>query len=100
MVFDVNDQKSFDEIKKLWLGQVKTYCKNNVKIYALCNKCDNPSQTLSTAQKKFLDENEVEYFNVSAKTGKGINEAVMSIAKKMITIVPKVEEKTLSMELR
>ena len=55
---------------------------------------------MSTAQKKYLDENEVEYFNVSAKTGKGINEAVMSIAKKMITIVPKVEEKTLSMELR
>jgi len=37
---------------------------------------------------------------VSAKTGKGVQEALLDIGKKMISIVPKEKEKTLSMELR
>lgn len=37
---------------------------------------------------------------VSAKTGKGVEESFKKIVKKMINIIPKVEEKALSMSLR
>lgn len=66
----------------------------------MCNKCDTPEKRVTAVQKKFLDQQQIEYFMVSAKMGKGVQEAIMAIAKKMITIVPRAMEKSLSLELR
>lgn len=71
IVYDVNDSKTFDEIQSLWLNEAKTYCKNDVKIYVMCNKCDTP-QAIKASHRKYLEDNEIEYFLVSAKTGKGV----------------------------
>lgn len=71
-----------------------------MQIFVICNKCDSVGQAVSAVQRKFFEENQLGYFMVSAKTGKGVQEAIMAISKKMITIVPKATEKSLSLELR
>lgn len=38
----------------------------------MCNKCDSPDKIVSVPHLKFLVDNEIDYFKVSAKTGKGV----------------------------
>jgi len=97
MVYDINDDSSFNDIKNMWINEVEQYCKNEIKIFVLCNKCDSGNQSMKTVHKTFLDQKKICYYLVSAKTGKGVEEALMDIGKKMIRIVPKLLEKTLSM---
>lgn len=54
LIFDATDPKSFDEIKNIWLHEVRTYCRNNIKIYAMCNKCDSAGEYLQNSQRHFL----------------------------------------------
>lgn len=97
MVYDVNEERSFNDLKEIWMNEVEENCKDGVQIFVFCNKCDDVNQSIKPGHKKFFEEKKICYYLVSAKTGKGVQEALMGIGKKMISIVPQEKEKTLSM---
>lgn len=60
-------------------------------MFVLCNKCDDPKQKPKTNHVKFFQENNIDYYCVSAKTGRGVQEALLDITRKMIKIIPKTK---------
>jgi GTPase SAR1 family protein len=82
------------------LREVLNYCKRDVKIAVLCNKCDT-RENIRIVDKNYFEEEELEYYIMSAKTGEGVNEAFLTIIEKIIKELPKVEERRMmSLELR
>lgn len=74
LVFDLTDQKSFNDLKKIWLKDVKSYADKNIQIVIVGNKLDlieqrkiNESQTIN-----FCRENGYKYIEASAKEGTNI----------------------------
>lgn len=41
-------------------------------MFVLCNKCDDPKQKPKANHVKFFQENNIDYYCVSAKTGRGV----------------------------
>ena len=73
LVYDVHDGKSFAEIKEVWLKEVRMYCKNNVRIFAIGNKCDVGGQGVKGNNRSYFEGEKIGCFDTSAKTGKGVS---------------------------
>lgn len=71
-MYDVSNPSSFQDIGKYWLEEVKKYVSAGVRIYVFANKCDK-GEKIEASQRAFFMENEVTWFEMSAKTGKGVN---------------------------
>ena len=83
-VYDVGSQESFEDISK-WLEGVNTNAKTSVIKYLLANKIDIEKRevTKEEGEKKAAEYN-MKYFEVSAKSGININEAILSISEEVL----------------
>ena len=75
IVYDITDKKSFDNIIT-WLGEVKDMCYKDILICLIGNKCDLETKRVISYDdgKKLADENNLLFFETSAKNGINIQE--------------------------
>lgn len=99
LVYDWTNEKTFEDIKTYWLKESRTNAEGG-KIYVFANKCDDPDTKIPEEHAAFLRENKVEVCMVSAKTGRGVSDGILKIAKHMMQIHPRVEEESLAMGLK
>jgi Ras-related protein Rab-1A len=87
LMFDVTNPSSFINIKN-WLMQIKENTSEKVKIVIVGNKIDDESQRKINIDeaKKLSDENNLEYFETSAKNNIGIVETFNYITNEIFKI--------------
>lgn len=79
LVFDITKRESFNNIRR-WLSDIKSTANPDVVCILVGNKCDliELREIKTEEAKEFADENQLKYFEVSAKTGENINDAMLS----------------------
>jgi Ras-related protein Rab-1A len=86
IVYDVTDKRSFDNVK-LWMQEIERYaCSNSLK-FLFGNKSDlvkNKMFDFDTAN-FFAIENNLIFYETSAKSGNNISEAFMKISEEINT---------------
>mmetsp|Transcript_19086 Transcript_19086/g.34714 ORF Transcript_19086/g.34714 Transcript_19086/m.34714 type:complete len:200 (+) Transcript_19086:4430-5029(+) len=83
VIFSVQDRSSLRACDS-WIKELKSAALNSL-IVIVGNKVDSHSRQISEAEgKSFAKERSVEYFEVSAKTGKGVTEMFKEIAEILI----------------
>ena len=94
IVFDVTSQESFDNVKG-WINSIKSNIGENViPIIIVGNKIDmeNMREISKEDGKKIASENDFKYFETSAKTGIGVDEAIKEIVNQILDIQDKNED--------
>ena len=86
LTYDITNESSFNSID-FWIQELKYKVENENMILCLVgNKCDvsNDERRISTAQgKKFAQENNMIFYETSAKTGEGVTDLFVTIANKV-----------------
>lgn len=77
LLFDLSNRDSFENVEK-WLRDVKDVAKEDVVLILLGNKSDLESKRQVTREEAndFAQRNNMKYFEVSAKTGDNVSEAI------------------------
>lgn len=87
IIFDVTDMNSLNNIVEKWLNFIDKHIENDCIISIVGNKIDNKSQrVVYEKEKEFLSMSTTilfNYYEVSAKTGKNVNEMFIDIANKL-----------------
>ena len=95
LVYNINNLLTFKSIPK-WVDEVKAETYKNTKFLLVGNKCDleeNEREVTTEEAKKYAEDNNMKFIEVSAKTGKGISDNMFnSIIKELLKDVK--EEKT------
>jgi len=79
LVYDVCDEKSFDNIK-MWQKNLAEYNNDAAKIL-VGNKTDKPDRVVTTEQgQKLADEYNMQFFETSAKSNINVDEAFFRVA--------------------
>ena len=94
IVFDVTSQDSFDNVKG-WINSIKSNLGEKIiPIIIVGNKIDmeNMRELSKEDGKKIASENDFKYFETSAKTGKGVDEAFKEIVNQILDIQDKNED--------
>lgn len=74
LVFDIGNKKSFDLCEK-WINDIKEKCKEDIKVVLVGNKLDLPKRVVKENEGNDIALlNQIKYFEVSAKEGRGIDE--------------------------
>ena len=86
LVYDITDQKSFDEIKNYWYGQIRQNCDNDVIIAIAANKSDlyEDREVSNEKGEEFAVSINAIFSPTSAKNNNGIKYLFETIAKKML----------------
>ena len=85
LVFDVTNRKSFDNLNK-WLTDIYDDFDKRPIIILFGNKFDKDKEELKVSQEEietFAEKNNLKYFEVSAKKGRGINEGISYLINKI-----------------
>lgn len=74
LVFDLTDQKSFNDLKNIWLNDVNDYAEKNIQIVIVGNKLDLIEERKVTESQviNFCREKGYKYIEASAKEGTNI----------------------------
>ena len=106
LVYDITNSDSFDDLKT-WLDSMKNNLgeKNMIPIIIVGNKIDleDIRDIKKKDAKKFANEYKYKYFEVSAKTREGIDDAVKELVKQILSNKDKNAEafgKTNSIKLK
>ncbi len=83
IVFDVTNKESFKNIEN-WIKEVTVYTGNDVVILCLGNKSDLKKGINKNDLDDFKKRTKLEIFNVSAKTGEGVEDAFKHIIELLI----------------
>jgi|TARA_B110000285_G_C14857303_1_gene482845 small GTP-binding protein len=85
MAYDSTSTESFENITN-WVRQVKNHAAQDVKIILLGNKADMTEQKVITKEmgEAVARENNMKFFETSAKSGLNITEAFEFIARDII----------------
>ena len=84
VVFDVSDKRSFKMVPN-WLEQIEKHKTKDPIVFLVGNKIDLSERTVSYDEaKQFADENNLEYFETSAKEGTGVNEVFEKMAFRLV----------------
>ena len=89
IVFDVSNSETFEHLK-YWIQSVKTHIhldKGQVPAIIIGNKIDIFEREVSKEDgEKYAKEEKMEYFETSAKNGKGVDECIKFLIKKVLKI--------------
>ena len=83
IVFDVTNKESFKNIEN-WIKEVTVFTGNDVVIVSLGNKSDLKKSITKSDIDDFKKRTKLEIFNVSAKTGEGVEDAFKHIIELLI----------------
>ena len=91
-VYAIDNKNSFDNIQN-WVKDVKERTDEKTKFLLVGNKCDleEERQVSREEAQKYAEDNGIKFFEVSAKTGKGINEMFQYIISKLLNDMEKEE---------
>ena len=86
LVYDITNQKSFDEIKNYWYGQIKENCSKNIIIAIAANKPDlyEDREVSNEIGEEFANSINAIFSSISAKSDSGIKDLFENIAKRML----------------
>ena len=94
IVFDVTNRKSFDDLK-IWIDSINSQSQltedlENMPIIIIGNKIDIPKRVIDkeTAM-NFAKEQNFDYYETSAKTGEGVDNAIRELVKKVMAYITK-----------
>ena len=82
LIYDVTDDASYEKIRD-WMEQILSNTKReDISLVLLGNKCDMEPRAVTEEQgNKMAEELKVSYFETSALTGQGINEAFNELTR-------------------
>ena len=82
LVYDVTEESSYDKIRD-WMEQIlSNTTQDEIGLVLLGNKCDmNPRTVTVEMGNKMAEDLKISYFETSALTGQGINEAFEKLTK-------------------
>ena len=94
LVFDLTDQNSFNDLKNIWLNDVKNYGDINTQILSVGNKLDLiEERKVSESQViNFCRENGYKYIEASAKEGTNILKIFEELSIDLVTKYEKLRE--------
>ena len=75
IVYDITSRKTFDNVI-IWLKECKDMCYKDILIILVGNKCDLEGRRVVSTEEgqKFADDNQLLFFETSAKDGNNIQE--------------------------
>jgi Ras-related protein Rab-2A len=82
IVFDINNEDTFDSVQS-WIQECKLQTPKTVTMVLVGNKCDLECKVDRNKAKEIAEENNMLYFETSAKTGKGVDELFKKSAAKI-----------------
>ena len=84
VVYDVTDQKSFDNIKK-WLKEIDTFAGGSVQKLLVGNKCDlvNERTVTTDSGRALADSLKIPFVETSAKDSTNVEEAFLLMANEI-----------------
>ena len=94
IVFDVTNKKSFDDLK-IWIDSIRSQSKltedlENMPIIIIGNKIDIPKRVIDKETAlNFSKEQNFDYYETSAKTGQGVDNAIKNLVKKVMVYISK-----------
>ncbi len=89
LIYDITNRDSFERMKNLWYNQVKTYSNLGIRCILIGNKLDlvDKREVSINEGEAFAEEIDVDFVEVSAKTGENVQLAfrklILSVAKKL-----------------
>ena len=86
LVYDVSDEASFNNVRN-WMRQIDQNAAENVNRVLVGNKCDvSDSERKVTPEqgKKLAAEFGIKFFETSAKTNQGVDEAFSAMARDIV----------------
>ena len=88
LVYDITSSESFEGLK-FWLDSIKSHFgENNIKIPIIIvgNKIDleDMRDVEKDVATKFANEYKYKYFEASAKTGEGVDDAIRELVKQIL----------------
>ena len=96
IVYDISDKKTFDNIIT-WLNECRDMCYKDILICLIGNKCDLEGKRAVSYEegKNFAEENNLLFFETSAKDGTNIQECFIESAT---ILVDKIENGQLKLD--
>ncbi|KAJ5070221.1 small gtp binding protein rab8 [Anaeramoeba ignava] len=90
LVFDITDEKSFKEVQQ-WIEIIETHATENVLKVLVGNKADRDSERLVSPQQgaDLAKEYGMPFYETSAKSGEGVEDCFMGMAKSVMTKLTK-----------
>ena len=99
-VYDINTRDSFNSILKYWVEDVKKQNKD-AKFLLVGNKCDlkeDKRQVTKEEAKKYAEDNNMKFIEVSAKTGEGINDMFNYIISELLKDMEKEKKEKIQVK--
>ena len=85
LVYDITQYNKYDELTKYWYNKVKENSASDIILVLAANKSDLAEQEEVNEEnaKKFAEDNNIDFFSVSAKKNYGIKDLFTQIVKKL-----------------
>ncbi|KAL4473212.1 hypothetical protein ABPG72_015593 [Tetrahymena utriculariae] len=99
-VYDISDMDSFLDIKH-WQEKVKSTDNQNIFQLLIGNKCDKLDKQVPLSQgQEYAYDNNMNFFETSAKNGKHVEQSIMKLAEKIYCEKQKKANQNLKDELK
>ena len=97
IVYDISERKTFDNVKS-WLNECKDICYKDILICLIGNKCDLDTKRVVSSEEgqQFAEENNLLFFETSAKDGTNIQEVFVET---VTIIVEKIERGQINLDM-
>ena len=85
ILFDITNETSFINLKN-WMSQIKESCGEDILILLVGNKIDLEDNRVINKERamEYANNENIEYIEVSSKTGENINKALTSLLQKIL----------------
>ncbi|KAI6660289.1 Ras-related protein Rab-10-like [Oopsacas minuta] len=89
LVYDITQQKSFDNIAK-WLHNIETHASPDVEKTLIANKCDMETKRVISKDQgqRIADEYTIRFFETSAKSNINIDQTFETLARAILQKTP------------